>query len=335
MRSLRKSICIILMTSSIACSKNSKTEINYKELSLANKSIEYISRDIPHVINSLKRKQDRIFLSYQGVYEINLREKTEKLLFKNGVGPDEIYEPYLISIWHGDIYINSYFDSKFIYKFNPDAPRLKIERVNIGQLKSFNGFGFISDNLLVMAYVNWYDGLLRIYDLEKNTFKKIGTPTYVKTMDKFNVSAAFLCIDDGMIYLAERIKPEVKIISAAQAKIIKSLILSPPFYIAIPPKYTAKKYDDKAHREWMASWTSISNIMLNNGWLLVRYRWGYDYWFGYELIKLDNPDNRFYIDKTTEQIYDFSMEGKNVRFYMVESPDVGDLKWKTAEASIY
>lgn len=334
MRGLRSSICIIVMAGSIACSKNSKTEISYKELSLAKKSIEYISRDIPHVINSLKRTQDRIFLTFHGVYEINLREKTEKLLFKNGAGPDEIYEPYLISIWNGDIYINSYYDSKFIYKFNSNSPRLEIERVNIGQPKNFNGFGFISKNLLVMANVNWYDGLVRIYDREKDTFKKIGTPTYVKTMDIFNVSAAHLCFDDGMIYLVEGIKPEVKIISAAQAKIIKSLILSPPFYIAIPPKYTAKKYDDKAHREWMASWTSISNIMLNNGWLLVRYRWGYDFLFGYELINLEDPGNRFYIDKTTELIYDFSMEGNNVRFYMVESPDVGDLTWKTADASI-
>jgi WD40 repeat protein len=320
------------MAASISCSK--KIEIHYKELSLANKCIEYISRNIPYNINDLKRKQDRIFLSCRGVYEINLREKTEKLLFKNGAGPDEIYEPYLITMWDGNIYINSYLDSKSIYKFNPDSQRLEIERVNIGNTKSFNGFGFISENLMVMANVNWYDGLVRIYDLEKDTFKKIGTPTYVKAMEKFNVSAVYLCIDDGLIYLAERIKPEIKIISAEQAKIVKSLILSPPFYIPIPLKYTAKKYDDKAHREWMASWTSVSNIMLNNGWLLVQYRWGYDFLFAYELINLKDTDNRFYIDKTTDQIYDFSLEGKDVRFYLVERPEEGDLKWKTAEASI-
>lgn len=321
------------MVGSIACSEKSKIEISYKELSLSNKNIEYISRDIPYV-NSLKREKGRIFVICHDVHEINLQEKTERLLFKDGLGPDEVLNPKRITSWDGDIYIISRYQLGFIYRFDPGSQKKKIERVNVGKVISIDAFGFISKNLIVMANVNWYDGLLRIYDREKDTFKKIGTPTYVIAMEKFNVSDAFLCIDGGMIYLAEAIKPEVKVISAEQVKIVKSLILSPPFYIPIPPKYAVKKYDEKAHREWMASWTSISNIMLNNGWLLVRYKWGYDFMFAYELINLKDTDNRFYINKTSEQIYDFSVEGKNVRFYLVERPEEGELTWKTAEASI-
>jgi hypothetical protein len=333
MRGLTSSICIVVLASSISCSESSKIEINYKELLLVKKSIEYISRDIPYVI-SLKRKQDQIFVICNDVHEINLREKTEKVLFKDGLGPDEVPSPKRITFWDGDFYINSFHQLGYIYKFNFGSQKKKIERFTIGMAMSFDDFGFISKNLTVMAKVYWLDGMVQIYDREKNSFKKIGKPTIVQAMDRFNVSAASLCIDDGMIYVVESIKPEIKVISAVQAKIIKSLILSPPFYIAIPPRYTVKKYDDKAHREWMASWTLISNIMLNNGWLLVQYRWGYDYWFGYELINLEDPDNRFYIDKTTEQIYEFSMEGKTVSFYSVEYIEEGGLTWKTAEASI-
>ncbi|HLP60086.1 MAG TPA: hypothetical protein VK186_14700 [Candidatus Deferrimicrobium sp.] len=263
---------------------------------------------------------------------INLRKKTGEIIFKDGPGPDEVFHPNRIISWDGNIYINSYYDSRFIYKFNPDSQRLKIELINLGKNISFDNFGFISKNLLVMANVNWYDGLVQIYDREKNTFKKIGTPTYIKAMEKFNVSAAILCIANDMIYLVESIKPEVKVISIAQEKIVKSFVLSPPFYIAIPSRYTPKKYDMKAHREWMASWTSISDIMVNQGWLLVQYKWGYDFLFGYELINPINPNNRYYIAKTTAQVYDFSMEGKKIRFYMAENSKKGDLEWKTAEA---
>lgn len=331
MRSLIVAICIVLMAGLISCSK--KKEIHYKELLLVKKNIEYISRDIPYA-NSLKRNKDQIFVICKGVHEINLHEKTEQKLFRDGLGPDEVLNPNRIISWDGDFYINSKVQLEFIYKFNPDPREKKIERVKIGMGMCFDDFGFLSKNLIVMAKVYWLDGMVQIYDREKDSFKKIGTPSIIQAMDRFNVSAASLCIDDGMIYVVESIKPEVKIISAEQAKIVKSLKLSPPFYIAIPPEYKVKNYDNKAHREWMASWTSISDIMVNNGWLLVQYMWGYDFLFGYELIKLDDPDNRFYIDKTNEQIYDFSMEGKTATFYTVECIEIGDLRWKTAEASI-
>ncbi|MCX6583834.1 MAG: hypothetical protein NT166_26970 [Candidatus Aminicenantes bacterium] len=333
MRVFTSAICIVLLAGSISCSKNSKTEINYRELFLAKKSIEYISRDIPYV-NSLKRNKDQIFVIGQDVHEINLREKTENILFKDGLGPDEILNPHRITFWDGDFYINSTSQLGYIYKFNPGTQKKKIERVNVGKVICFDDFGLISKNLIVMARVYWKDGLVQIYDRERDIYKKIGTPTFVYAMNRFNVSFASLYIDDGMIYVIESIKPEVKVISAAQAKIVKSLILSPPFYIPIPSKYTAKKYDDKAHREWMDSWTLISDMMLNNGWLLVQYKWGYDFLFGYELINLKDTDYRFYIDKTSEQIYDFSIEGKNIKFYLVERPEEGDLTWETAEASI-
>lgn len=329
MRKLKCILCVIFMAALFSCSK--KNEITYKQLSLAEKNIEYISKDIPYV-NSLIRRQGRIFLYCKDIYEINLEEKTGKLLFKNGVGPDEIFNPAMIGTWDNDIYINSNYQLEYIYKFNPDSAIKKIERVNIGKVMSFDDFEFISKNLLVMASVYWKDGIVQIYDRAKNTFTKIGTPTYVKAMDIFNVNAAFLCVDNGMIYLAEKIKPGVKIISA-EAKIVKYLTLSPPFYIGIPSRYTPKKYDIKAHRQWMAGWTSISDIMVNNGWLLIRYRWGYDFVFGYELINLGIPGTRYYMDKTAVQIYDFSMAGGKPIFYMVESTVDGDLKWETAKAS--
>lgn len=313
----------------ISCSK--KNEITYKPLSLVEKEIEYISNYIPFV-SSMIRRQERIFFCYKDLYEINLKEKTGKLIFPNGVGPDEIFNPCMIRTWDNNIYINSNYQLEYIYKFNPDSEIKKIERVNLGKVMSFDDFEFISKNLIVMSNVYWKDGIVQIYNREKNTFTKIGTPTYVKIMDIFNVNTAFLGVDNGMIYLAEAIKPEIKIISTEQAKIVKFLILSPPFYISMPAKYTPKKYDIKAHRQWMAGWTSISNVIVNNGWLLVRYRWGYNFEFGYELIKLDRPDNRYYIDKTAEEIYDFSIEGKKIIFYMVESTGDGDLTWETAKA---
>lgn len=329
MRKIPILICIILMVGSFTCSK--KSQITYKKLFLKSGSIEYISRDIPY-INSLKRKGDQIFIISKDIYEIDLREKTEKLLFKDGPGPNEVLNPNKIIFWDGDFYINSYYESKFIYKFNPDLLNKQIERFNIGKNIRFDSFGFISKNLLVMANVNWSDGLVQIHGLEKNIIKKIGKPEYIKTMEKFNVSAGILCIADGMVYVIERIKPEIKVISANQARILKSLILAPPFYIAVPSKYTPQKYDTKAHREWMASWTSISDIMVQNRWLLVRYKWGYDFLFGYELINLDIPNNRYYIDKTTRLIYDFSIDKNNIRFYMVENSKEGDLEWEKVDA---
>lgn len=212
-------------------------------------------------------------------------------------------------------------------------PNPKIEQINIGKNTRFDSFGFISKNLLITANVNWYDGLVRINDLEKNTCKKIGTPTYIKTMEKFNVSAAILCIVGNTIYLAEAIKPEIKIIPIKEEKFIKSLKLSPPFYIPVPSEYTAQKYDTKAHRGWMGSWTAISDIMSNNGFLLVRYKWGYDFLYGYELINLSNPNNRYYISKIPALIYDFSLEAKNILFYMAENSSAGDIEWKKAKAS--
>jgi hypothetical protein len=95
-----------------------------------------------------------------------------------------------------------------------------------------------------------------------------------------------------------------------------------------------QKYDLKNHRKWMASWTSISNIMVNNGWLLVSYKWGYNWGYAYELIKLKNTWERYYIKRCSNHIYNFGIEGNRVTFDLVEETDQGDLKWQKAETFI-
>lgn len=326
-------LCISLMVFSISCSKKAERAIKYKELTIKKLSVDYVSRDIPFA-GVVKRDRHNIFLRARNVWHIDLKEKTEKVIFKDGVGPDEILKPLKIRLWKNDCYINSSYPLNYIYKFNPTSQKEKLERFNIDKFCYFDDFEFISENLIAMANVYWKDGLLRIYDTDKGTVKEIGKPHLVQMMMKFNVNAASLCIYDGMIYLVESITPEIRVVSVADLKSVNLIRLSPPFYVPLPKKYNVQKYDLKNHRKWMASWTSISNIMVNNGWLLISYKWGYNWGYAYELINLQNTWERYYIKRCSNHIYGFEIEGNRITFDLVEETDQGDLKWQKAETFI-
>lgn len=262
---------------------------------------------------------------------VDLKSKTEKFLFREGIGPDEVFNPYRIVGWKNEIYINSYYSLNYINRFSTGGDEFKLDRFHFELPIDFDDFVFISDNLLALANVNWEAGFVRFYDLKSKNFIKIGTSKITDIMLKFNVNRASLCILGDKLYATQSIKPEIQVISIKEKKFLDPLLLSPPFYKPIPERYTVKKYDDKGHRKWMAGWTSVFDIIGKDNWLLVIYRWGYDQRYCYELINLIDVDNRFFIGETSYMIYDFTVEKDYVDFEACVQQEE-NIAWKRAKA---
>ena len=98
-------------------------------------------------------------------------------------------------------------------------------------------------------------------------------------------------------------------------------------------KRKIEKYDHKAHKKWMAKWSGVSDIMCKKGWLLLKYRWGYDQRFCYELVNVRTPDKRLYIGETSKDIYTFDVNGNKMSFDFSEQTDE-QIQWKKATVSI-
>jgi len=312
-----------------------REKITYKELRLKNEKIDFeITDNVFTAFNIIKSDENIYFQSADYIWAIDSNTGKVKSFIKSGVGPNEIYGPHIMKSFGNEIYVNSYFALEYISHFTADASEAIVNRLNLNEPVNFDDFEFLTKDRIVMANVYWEDGLVRIYDLKNRQLDKIGKSKIIPLMHAFNVNSASLCIMDGNIYVSQRILPEIQVISCKNEKVIDTIKLSPPFFVPMPPKYKVEKYDDKGHRAWMASWTSIISIMGKNGWLLIKYKRGYDELFYYELLNAQRTDNRYFLNETSDEIYNFEVKGNEIIFEMTDELE-DRLVWKSVQADIY
>lgn len=324
-----------MSTLSISNCKTSES-VNYREIKLTEVAIEHTTDDMPYVTDAV-RSPNKIIVNAKKIWLIDFEKKFEKIIIKNGIGPDEIYKPNVLKYFNDKVWVNSYLPNKYLYSFSPFLENLEIWRKEYDTSYSADDFCLLSENEVAMVNVYWSEGILRTFNFntgKSKTYKR-PLPTFIDIMDRFNISNASLCVIGDNAYITQSIIPEIKIVPLKDGqKRIGKLTLSPPFYIPHPEKYSVIKYDDKEHKKWMASWTSIKKILSYKEWLLVQYGWGYDPSYAYELIKIKNTGQRYFISKSGYGIYDFSIKEDNrAVFYVYE--EFGDkLIWKITEASL-
>lgn len=102
----------------------------------------------------------------------------------------------------------------------------------------------------------------------------------------------------------------------------------------MPKKYEVRKYDNNKHKEWMASWSGIFDLLGKDGWIIIKYRWGYEDKYCYELINTNDPYERFYIAETTHQIYDFKFDDNKINLEIFTELEDETL-WQKASAFLY
>jgi len=330
---LLKTLLILLVIITIECNKHEK-KAAYEKLDIRDKKILQISEEIP-LINDLARLKENIFIiSKNDIWVLDLNSKKEKILIKEGIGPDEIYKASRIIRFKDELYLNSYYQLNYIYHLSPHPDKFELKRIYFDIPFDFDDFDFISDSVMVMVNVYWETGFIRFYDFKSKNTLKLGKSEISELMTRFNANWASLCVLGGNIYVVRSIKPEIMVISGKEKKISNTIKLYPPFFKPIPRKYNVQKYDDENHKKWMASWTLIYDILGKDDWLLVIYRWGYEQRYCYELINLKNLDHRFYIEETPAKIYEFKVHQGRINFEIYE--DEGDkISWQHAQAYIY
>jgi hypothetical protein len=236
--------------------------------------------------------------------------------------------------FNNELYVNSYFQLNYLCHFSADLNNLNPERIYFDLPLDGDDFDFLSSSLMVMTRAYWEKGYVRFYDLKSKKTVEIGESKITDIMLKFNVNRSYLCVLAGKIYVVQATKPEIMEISIKSAKITNTYTLSPPFYRPMPKKYNVLRHDGKNHKKWMASWTSLDDIMGNENFLLISYRWGYDRRFCYELINTKNVDYRYFIDETPGQIYDFEVHKNHIEFDLCEQQD-DKILWQHAQAYLY
>lgn len=319
---------ILFLIITMSCGKGES--IVYKELTPQGETIVIQTDDLPYV-NSAVRIGERIFVVYDDIWLIDLHEGKERIIVKDGIGPNQVYKPSRIVKFDQNLYTKSLYQLNYFYRFSLDSEDFKIERVPLKNPLGFNDFEFISKDLVVMVNVYWEKGFVRIYNVKTGDCQNIGNSKISDLMLKFNVNSASLCYTDDKLYIVQGIKPEIMVVSPGKNKVMDSIELSPPFYKPMPEKYKVEKYDQKMHKKWMASWTRISDIMGKGKWLLLKYRWGYDHRYCYELIDIDDTGNRLYISESPNDIYDFEVKDGKIFFEAFEQLDEKIL-WKKVEA---
>lgn len=330
---LLKTLLILLVIITTYCNKAEK-KATYEKLEIRDKKILQISEEIP-LINDLAKLKENIFIiSKNDVWVVDLNSKKETILIKEGIGPDEIYKASRIIRFNDELYLNSYYQLNYIYHLSPHPDKYELNRIYFDLPLDFDDFDFISDSLMVMVNVYWETGFIRFYNFKSKNTLKIGKGEISELMTRFNVNWASLCLLGDKIYVVQATKPEIMVISGKEKKISNTIKLYPPFFKPIPGKYKVQNYDDKNHKKWMASWTSIYDILGKGDWLLVIYRWGYEQRYCYELINLKDVDHRSYIEETPAKIYEFEVHKDRINFEIYE--DEGDkISWQHAQAYIY
>jgi hypothetical protein len=319
-----------------ACKPGKK--ITYKEIKLQNGFLEYKSENAP-VFFEAQRYKNKIFalsVRYE-IWWLDLEKKVEQKIITNGIGPDQILKATRIHFFDNKMWVKSSAPWKFIYYFDPGIEDILLKRKEFNNPIDFDDFKFISENALAMTFVYWENEILRLYDFNTGKIKKLGKPTITPFMLKFDISRSSLAVIRKKAYITHGIIPEIQVVSLENDNgDIDTIKLSPPFYIPVPGKYIKNRYDDKAHRKWMASWTSVYDILNYGDWLLVKYKYGYDFLYCYELIDVKNIERRYYINNTGSSIYDFRVNKNKIEFdsYEVEESTDNGL-WKKQEAYLY
>jgi len=203
------------------CNRN--TDLSYKLISPKIKSKEtiYRSENIPFVSCQARIKNKIIAIS-NDIVLIDLDKKQDRVIFKNGIGPDQVYKPSRLRIYNQGIYINSFYPLNHIFKISSINEEIKLEQVNFG-INSFDvdDLKFISEDTLALANVYWPDYLIKIYDSKKHRIlKKIGKPKKDKLMMKFNINEASICVVKDKLYAIESIAPEIIVFSLKKYTII-------------------------------------------------------------------------------------------------------------------
>ncbi len=329
-------VCLAVLLFAPYCNKkedNNVAPVKYKKLALNTDNARHLSTSTENLrLYDAIRIDDTVFGINKGIWMIDLKTGKEELLFRHGVGPNEIYHAGDIVRFDNQLYINSAMPSKYLFHFNVDESlnkQLKNLSFNERDAFSFDDFLFISDNVLAFAFTDWNDGLVKFYDLEKKEYVKcFATPTRIPLMSKFNINTAALCLHDGRLYVAESIKPEVKVISLKTGKITDVLKLSPPFYapLSAVKEAAVEKFRPETIKKWMAKWTVLVDLFASDHWLLLKYQWGWDKRFCYELVNLQKLHQRYYIDEIPYEIFDMQITGNRAVFTASEEREE-ELAW--------
>lgn len=328
------SLTILFLTPSCSKQKNENDKpVKYTKLIFNTESIRSLSVSTENLLfTHAIRIDNSVFCLNKGIWKVDLKTGKEEFLFQHGVGPNEIYHADNLSHFNGRIYAQSMMPSKYLFHFSPaeaEKKQLTTLSFNGRDAFTFDDFVFISENVLALAFPYWEEGLVRFYDLEKKEYiKGLATPTVIPLMKKFNINAVSLCTYSDKLYVAESIKPEVKIISVKTREITNILKLSPPFYIPLSSVKEARadKYNNDQVAKWMAKWSKIRNLIAADGWLMIKYQWGYDARYSYELINVKKPHQRYYIDEIPYEIFDMKITGNRAVFTASEEREE-ELAW--------
>lgn len=322
-----KSIILIIALFLVILSGCNPGKVTYKELKIEKEEIEYSTHEIPNVFFAT-RIDNKIFVIEEEVWKIDLDKKTEQIIIKNGIGPNELYNPEKIHHQGHYVWINVINPVEYLYGFSIDAEPLILERKRFTNQIRTDDFAFISPDKVALTYVYWDDALLKVYDYKTNKIKNYSSSKKIPLMYRFNISRSSITIVNNTAYITQSILPEIQVIPLDEKKEnITSIHLSPPFYKAMPEKYIQNSNDNRAHKRWMASWTSIFNINSYGDWILVTYKYGYDFEYCYELFNLKNTKKRYYLNNLADRIYEFRVMDQTVEFRSFESLEESTL-WK-------
>ncbi len=311
------------------CARKDKHPV-YEKANIKIHSVDLISDELFFFNDAAVYGEIIYALNRFDVWKLDLAKQTAEKIIKNGQGPDEIFYPRKCCIYNDNCWVSSLYPNRNLFRFNVNNERIEIETTRLPKQAVFDDFIVLSDKLIACVYVYWEDALLKIIDLKKGIIKKCGKPIYSEIMMRFNVNAASISSYNGNIYVIQNIAPIVEVFSIQECKKIYTITLNPPFYKKMPGKYNVDINSKDAHRNWMSSWTTLFNIMIDKGWILVQYKRGYDFVFYYELVNINDINRRYYIAETGEFIYDFKV--LNNSFYIM----TGEFKdeiclWKKGE----
>lgn len=306
-----------------------RIELRYKDVNYRISTVIHASNDIP-AVNYAVKAHNNIFAANKNIWKIDLSTGNEAIFIYKGIGPNEIVKPKRVVLFKDYIWINTWYDNRYIYRFSTKSPTLKLESIEFNRPYVCDDFEPLSDTKVAMVYAYWKEELLRIYNLENEEIKRCGKPDFIEIMNKFNVNNASIAVLNDIAYVIQSIKPEIQVFSLVDSTKIETIILDPPFFKKIPDKYEVNKFDRDAHYDWMSGWTRLVDIFAHGKWLLIKYRKGYENKYYYELINLDNKKERLFITETPDSIFDFKVKDKNV---LVETYEQTEEKiiWKKAE----
>lgn len=234
-------------------------------------------------------------------------------------------------IFENKLYITSSSTAKHVYTFDPFAEERTLERKTFSNAYFFDDITFLSPDLMLTTYAYNKDNFVRVYDFNKQAFvKKVGQPTFHPVMKTFNINWSTVCRLDNRVYIVETTAPQVRVLSLEDYRFLPSIPLSPPFYQP-PPKEFIKnaKYNHQAYLKWMSKWSGVIDILGRGDWLLIKYRWGYDFTFAYELLNLKDTSKRYYIERSPKNVYGFEVKGGVIHFELCEEVEDG-LVWEKA-----